>query len=94
MTNTFSMLALYMPSLEMWVMFIGAASLPAIFVIWMFRWLRSVREVNPEEMIRAQEKADEEHLAHHAPAAGRPPHPAQGVPHASEPQRGHHHAHA
>jgi hypothetical protein len=85
MTNAlFPVLAIYMPTLEMFLFFVGAAALPVIFVIWMLTWLRSVKDVNPEEVIRDQEKADQEHVAHHSP------HPGS---HAHDHSRGHHHAH-
>lgn len=58
---SFAPLAIYMPSLEMILVFLFAASLPVLFVIWMRGWLSSVKDEHPDEVIAAQAKADEEH---------------------------------
>jgi hypothetical protein len=69
MTNTLSVpLAVYLPSLEMLLIFVFAASLPVMFVLWIRGWLGSVKEVDPDEAIRQQEEADRAHARHGAHA--------------------------
>lgn len=66
MTNVFvPPLAIHMPSFEMIVICLFAASLPVAFVIWMRGWLGSVKDENPDDVIREQAKADQLHLEHH-----------------------------
>jgi hypothetical protein len=66
MMNTFGQLqAFHMPSVEMLIIFAFAASLPVMFVIWMRGWLGGVKDEDPDQVLRAQAKADEEHLKQH-----------------------------
>ncbi len=56
--------AFYLPSFEMFIIFLFAASLPVAFVVWMRMWLGSVKDENPDEAERLQAEADREHLRH------------------------------
>lgn len=80
-----ALLALQLPSVEMLVISVFAASLPVAFFVWLNSWLSSVKDENPEDMIAAQAKADAEHREHHGHGHG---HGHHGKDH------GHHHAHA
>lgn len=54
----------------MLIICIFAASLPTAFFFWLKWWLGSIKDENPEEVVQAQAKADEEHLAHHGHSSG------------------------
>lgn len=57
-------LAIFTPTFEMMVICVFAASIPIAFVVWLKWWLGSVKDENPDEAVQAQQKADQEHLAH------------------------------
>ncbi|MBL9134821.1 MAG: hypothetical protein JNK85_03090 [Verrucomicrobiales bacterium] len=75
--------AIHAPSVDMLIICIFASSLPTAFFFWLKWWLGSIKDENPDEVLRAQAKADQEHLEHqHAHGHG-------GGHHGAD-----HHAHA
>ncbi len=60
------MLAIALPSAELLLILVFAASLPVTFFFWIRRWLSQEKEQDPENVVREQEKADEAHIHHHS----------------------------
>lgn len=59
------LLGIMVPSFEVMIICIFAASLPIGFFLWMRGWLGAAREEHPDDSIAEQLKADEEHRSHH-----------------------------
>ena len=76
------MLGWVMPSLELVIIFVFAASLPVLFFVWLNWWLSSVKDEDPDKVVREQAEADRAHADHHGHG-----HDGHGHDH-------HHHAHA
>lgn len=81
-------LAILVPSLDMIIICAFAASLPVLFFVWLRWWLSSVKDENPDDVVREQAKADEAHREHHGHGPGHSgPHGSHG--HAPDAGRGH-----
>lgn len=81
-TTALSLLAVLMPSPELLIIIAVGASLPLTFFLWIRGWLGGEKDENPEQVIAAQKKADQEHHQQH-----------QGHGHGHG-GKGGHHAHA
>lgn len=62
--------AFALPNLELMIICVFAASLPVAFVLWLRAWLGSVKEENPDDVLKAQAEADREHLSGHGGGHG------------------------
>ncbi len=91
MTASYSpFLAISIPHLELLIICGFAASLPALFMIWLHGWLDAAKDEDPDDVVRAQAEADKEHLEHQHPEGPHASHTDPGSPAGAGP----HHAHA
>ncbi|MBX3747872.1 MAG: hypothetical protein KF833_21405 [Verrucomicrobiae bacterium] len=70
-----ALFGIFLPTFEMLVICVFAASLPVAFIFWLRRWLDNVRDEDPEDVERLQSEADKDHVAHHGHGH------SHGVPH-------------